>query len=95
MCALVTLARATQGAGRGQCCQVGTTEQGSSDGRGWKEECCRCYKLVKGVSSSPREWDGVKKVRYESLDRDVVGTHEKPLVEEEEKFLEGFKERPL
>ena len=34
-------------------------------------------------------------MRYESLDRDVVGTHEKPLVEEEEEFLEGFKEGPL
>ena len=31
----------------------------------------------------------------ESLDRDVVGTHEKPLVEEEQKLLEGLKERPL
>ena len=35
------------------------------------------------ISSLPWKWDGVKKVRYESLDRDVVGTHEKPLVEEE------------
>ena len=34
-------------------------------------------------------------MRYETLNRDVVGTHEKPLVEEEEEFLEGFKERPL
>ena len=32
---------------------------------------------------------------YEPLDRDVVGTHEKPLVEEEQKLLEGFEERPL
>ena len=35
------------------------------------------------ISSLPWERDGVKKVRYESLDRDVVRTHEKPLVEEE------------
>ena len=34
-------------------------------------------------------------MRYETLNRDVVGTHEKPLVEEEEEFVEGFKERPL
>ena len=34
-------------------------------------------------------------MRYEPLNRDVVGTHEKSLVEEEEEFLEGFKERPL
>ena len=34
-------------------------------------------------------------MRYKTLDWDVVGTHEKPLVEEEEEFVEGFKERPL
>ena len=34
-------------------------------------------------------------MRYEPLNRDVVGTHEKSLVEEEEEFLEGFKEGPL
>ena len=49
----------------------------------------------RGMLPLPWEWDGVKKVRYESLDRDVVGTHEKPLVEEEEEPLEGFEERPL
>ena len=51
--------------------------------------------MLLNISGLPWEWDGVKKVRYESLDRDVVGTHEKPLVEEEEEFLEGFKEGPL
>ena len=35
------------------------------------------------VSDQPWERDGVKEVRYESLDGDVVWTHEKPLVEEE------------
>ena len=43
----------------------------------------RVAAAINCISGLPREWDGVKKVRYESLDRDVVGTHEKPLVEEE------------